>query len=177
MDPNVQRLARKVLAAFVATFVLTRILVLSIMTRRLPDLFLHVGGTHVHHLNYGIFLLAGVGAYLLLMRPATPRGMSVMAILYGVGLALTFDEAGMWFHLGGAYWARAGFDAVVIIAGALGLMVAAPALSQFRPRHWITAAGLLVAVAVFAFLALEVLHYTHQVILPRLQQIETMSPP
>jgi len=59
------RLARLVLAAFLLTFVAARILVLLIMTRRMPDLFLHVGGTHVHHLNYGIFLLAGVGAYLV----------------------------------------------------------------------------------------------------------------
>jgi hypothetical protein len=42
-----------------------RILVLLIMTRRIGDLYLYVGQTHVHHLNYGIFLLTAVGAYLL----------------------------------------------------------------------------------------------------------------
>ena len=35
----------------------------------MPDLFLYVGGTHVHHLNYGIFLLSGVGAWTLLTTP------------------------------------------------------------------------------------------------------------
>ena len=32
----------------------------------MPDLYLFLGQTHIHHLNYGIFLLSGVGAYLLL---------------------------------------------------------------------------------------------------------------
>ena len=50
-------LARLGLASFVLTFVDSRVLVLLIMTHRMPDLFLHLGGTHVHHLNYGIFLL------------------------------------------------------------------------------------------------------------------------
>jgi hypothetical protein len=164
-----------VLAAFVGAFLVARILVLLIMTRRIPDVYLHVGGTHFHHLNIGIFLLAAVGAYLLVRRPEG-REQSAAAIVYGVGLALTFDEMGMWIHLGGDYWTRAGFDAVVIIAAALGLIVAAPALRQFRPRHWLTAAALLLAVAVFALLAAEALDYTHAVILPRLRQIETTAP-
>ena len=40
--------------------------------------------------------------------------------MYGVGLALTFDEFGLWFHLGGSYWQRASFDAVVVIGGPAG---------------------------------------------------------
>ena len=36
-----------------------------IMTKKVPDLFMHMSGTHVHHLNYGIFLLSAVGALLL----------------------------------------------------------------------------------------------------------------
>ena len=65
-----QVVARIILVAFVMTFMAARVLVFLIVSRRIPDLFLHVGGTHIHHLNYGIFLLSGVGAYLLLMRPA-----------------------------------------------------------------------------------------------------------
>src|SRR5581483_10804533 len=62
-------LARLVLLAFIFTFVVARILVYLIMTRRMPDLFLHVGQTHVHHLNYGIFILSALGAYLIFARP------------------------------------------------------------------------------------------------------------
>jgi hypothetical protein len=32
-------------------------------------------------------------------------------------MALTFDEFGMWLHLGGSYWQRASFDAVIVLLG------------------------------------------------------------
>src|SRR5881396_731685 len=75
-------LARKVWAAFAFTFVLSRILVFLIMSGRMPDIHSHFRGTHLHHLNYGIFLLAAVGAVLLFRRP-TGRWLSATAILYG----------------------------------------------------------------------------------------------
>jgi len=148
------RLARWALAAFVLAFLLARILVLLIMTRRMPDLFLHVGQTHVHHLNYGIFLLAAVGAWLLFAPPAG-RGRYGAAVVYGVGLALTFDEFGMWLHLGGSYWQRASYDAVITLAALLGLVAFAPALRHFRPRHWAVAAAVVAALGLFGALAAE----------------------
>ena len=36
-----------------------------IMSYSIPDLYLHVKRTHVHHLNYGIFLLSAIGGYLV----------------------------------------------------------------------------------------------------------------
>ncbi len=66
MPPSDARpLARVVLLSFVVTFIAARVVSLLTMTHYMPDVYLHVRGTHVHHLNYGIFLLAGVGAYLL----------------------------------------------------------------------------------------------------------------
>src|SRR5580693_2677652 len=89
-------LARLVLAAFIFTFIIARILVIFIMAGKLPpQLFFHVKGTHVHHLNYGIFLLSITGAVLLFQRP-TGGWLTVTALVYGVGLGLTFDEFGMW---------------------------------------------------------------------------------
>ena len=32
-------------------------------------------------------------------------------------MGLTFDEFGMWLHLGGGYWQRASYDAVIVILG------------------------------------------------------------
>jgi hypothetical protein len=175
MDLMLDRLIRTVLLAFVVTFLVARSLVLLIMMRWIPDLFLYVGGTHVHHLNYGIFLLAGVGAFLLFRRPAH-RELSAAATLYGVGLALTFDEFGMWLHLGGDYWMRTSFDAMVIIGGLLGLAAAAPMLRQFRPRHWVTAAGLALGVAIFAYLLWRGYHYATTVLMPHLRHLETIGP-
>jgi hypothetical protein len=52
-----------------------------------PDLFLYIGGTHVHHLNYGIFLLAAVAGILLFVR-LNDEQRSVCALAYRVGMAL-----------------------------------------------------------------------------------------
>ena len=93
-----QRRAGWILASFLFTFMTARIVVYLILARRIPDLYLYVGGTHIHHLNYGIFMLSGVGAYLLLKRP-TARSLHKVCVLYGIGLALTFDEFGMWLRL------------------------------------------------------------------------------
>src|SRR5438132_11697816 len=125
-------LARKVWAAFPFSFVLSRILVFLILSGRMPDIHSPFRGTHLHHLSYGIVLLAGVGAVLLFHRP-TGRRLSATAILYGVGLALTFDEFGMWLHLNTDYWQRASFDAVVAIGSLPGLLATAPTLKQFPP--------------------------------------------
>src|SRR5439155_2978797 len=87
--------ARWLLTFFLLTFLLSRIIVLLVMTRRLPDLFLCVGGTDVHHLNYGIVLLSAAGTWALVWAPGGARLKAAVASL-GVGLGLTFDEFGMW---------------------------------------------------------------------------------
>jgi hypothetical protein len=165
-------LAKWTLAAFVLTFLLARILVLLIMTRRIPDLFVHVGQTHIHHLNYGIFLLSAVGAWLLFAPPAA-RVRIGAAVLYGIGLGLTFDEFGMWLHLGGSYWqGRASYDAVVALAALLGLLAVAPALRRFRAREWVWAAVIVATFGVFALLAAERLSQFG----PSLERIEREGP-
>ena len=174
-DSRAQRLARHVLASFLFTFIAARVLVFLIVARRIPDLYLHLGGTHVHHLNYWIFLLSAVGAYLLLGHPDV-RSLQRSSTLYGVGLALTFDEFGLWLHLGGSYWQRASFDAVVVIAALLGLVVVAPALRHFRPHHWTTTAALAVAVIVFGIALVDSFKYADRLLL-RVQIIESSRPP
>lgn len=161
---------RRILTSFLFTFMAARIIVFLILSHRIPDLYLSLGGTHVHHLNYGIFLLSGVGAYLLLGRPAE-RGLRWATALYGVGLALTFDEFGMWVHLGGSYWQRASFDAVVVIAAFLGLIVVAPHLSRFRPHHWLTAGALVLALVIFGVMLVDSFRYAHRLLF----RIETMD--
>lgn len=169
-------LARLGLASFVLTFVASRVLVLLIMTHRMPDLFLHLGGTHVHHLNYGIFLLSGVGAYLLFVRP-TGMAENIACVIYGIGLGLTFDEFGMWLHLGGPYWQRASFDAVVVIAALLGLVAAAPELRSFKTRHWLMLAAIAAALGVLGYLSAPAMHTAIERMGDKLKQIEAGSPP
>ncbi len=91
------QLARLALFGFILTFIAARTVVLLIMSHRMPNLYFFLRGTHVHHLNYGIFLLAGVGAFLL-FRVCGPRDRRLAALAYGIAMALTFDEFGMWLH-------------------------------------------------------------------------------
>lgn len=170
------RLARWVLATFVLTFIVARVLVYLIESGALPDLYWYVGQTHVHHLNYGIFLLAGVGAFLIFIRP-TGRKLTAIAAIYGIGLGLTFDEFGMWLHLGGGYWQRASFDAVVVIAAVLGLIAAAPSLQRFRPRHWVTGAIVAMAIILFGVLVVRSYRLAEHKLIPRLEQLENRNRP
>ena len=114
-------LARRALFGFIITFIAARIVVLLIMSNRMPNLYFFMHGTHVHHLNYGIFLLAGVAAYML-FSARCDKDLKRAALGYGVAMALTFDEFGMWLHLGGSYWQRASVDAVIVVAAVLALI-------------------------------------------------------
>ena len=162
-----RRLARITFTTFLLTFVASRLLVILIMTRRIPDLFLHLGGTHVHHLNYGIFLLSAVGGYLVFTARPSERMRQVCALLYGFGMALTFDEFGMWLHLGGGYWQRASFDAVIVLLGLFGSFAFAPSLAHMRAEHWATSVITLAAVVIFYLMLFKSVTYVGRKVGPR----------
>ena len=167
-----KHLRRVVLTSFVVTFVCARTIVLLIMEREIPDLYLHMGGTHVHHLNYGIFLLSIVGAVLLFAPPAPGKKLDVVAIFYGMGLTLTFDEFGMWLHLGGSYWQRASFDAVTILGGALALAAYMPKLQYWNWRRF---AGVVIFVGLLCIFFWR-LSLSLSSLTPKLEHIEIHGP-
>jgi len=129
------KLARFALFSFLMTFILSRVFVFLIMSEMMPNMYCFVQGTHVHHLNYGIFLLATVAGYSVFRRP-TGRAAEVTALLYGVAMGLTFDEFGMWLHLGGSYWQRVSVDAVIVVAALFGLVAFARTLKRFERHHF-----------------------------------------
>ena len=172
---SVTYLARTALLTFVLTFMLARILVFLIMSRTIPDFYLHIKGTHVHHLNYGIFLLSGVGAYLLFVRPAWEK-RQIAAAIYGIAMALTFDEFGMWIHLGGSYWQRASWDAVVVISAMFGLVAFAPSIKRFRPHHWISAIILILMLIIFSSLFFLSFKYASQRLKHKFFEVESKAP-
>jgi hypothetical protein len=170
-----RRLARLTFIAFLFTFITSRTLVILIMSRRMPDLFLHVGGTHVHHLNYGIFTLAAIAGVLLFARLNDVQ-RNVCALLYGFSMALTFDEFGMWLHLGGSYWQRASFDAVIVLLGVFGVLAFLPQWERVRAHHFIVGGCLLSAVAGFYLLLFGSLKQADEKLIPKLRQIEESGP-
>ena len=168
-------LARFVLVAFLLTFVCARCVVFLIMSRTIPDLYMHVKGTHVHHLNYGIFLLSGLGGYLLFRQPSG-RKREIAAVLYGMAMGLTFDEFGMWIHLGGSYWQRASWDAITVVGGGLALIAFAPAIKRFRPRHWLTGIALGGVIIAFFIMLHRSFAYAGKVLEPKIHKIESTAP-
>ncbi len=170
------RLARRVLFAFILTFIGARIVVVLIMARRIPNMYFFLRGTHVHHLNYGIFLLAGVGAYLLLGRPAG-KALGTAALGYGIALALTFDEFGMWLHLGGSYWQRASIDAVIVVAALLGLIAFASDIRRFEFHHIKASIAILIALIAFGVAIYDASVRIGRVEGPRLEALEAASSP
>jgi hypothetical protein len=173
--PRVRPLARVVFTTFLLTFIASRLLVILIMGRMIPDLFLHMGQTHVHHLNYGIFLLCTVAGILLFFQ-VSERERWWCAVAYGFSLALTFDEFGMWLHLGGGYWQRASFDAVIVVSSLLGMIAFAPRLERMRAHHWITGGITAVVVVVFYVMLFKSLDYAGRKVGPRLEQLEKQGP-
>ena len=169
-------LARRALFAFILTFIAARTVVLLIMGHRMPNLYFFLRGTHVHHLNYGIFLMAAVGAYLLLATPSEHR-RRIAAFIYGIALALTFDEFGMWLHLGGSYWQRASVDAIIIVAALLGLIGFAAAIERFRVRHVRASLVLLIALTIFGVVLYDASLRIGRIEGPRLEALEASSSP
>jgi hypothetical protein len=170
------RLARLALFGFILTFIAARTAVLLIMSRRMPNLYFFLHGTHVHHLNYGIFLLAGVGAFLLFsIRGA--RDLRIAALAYGVAMALTFDEFGMWLHLGGSYWQRASVDAIIVVAAVLGLISFASAIRSFESRHVKASIAILIALLAFGVVLYDTSVQVGRLEGPRLEALELASSP
>jgi hypothetical protein len=170
------QLARRALFGFIITFMAARIVVLLIMSHRMPNLYFFLRGTHVHHLNYGIFLLAGVGAYLLFRLPSG-RELRIAALCYGIAMALTFDEFGMWLHLGGSYWQRASVDAIIVVAALFSLIAFASAIRRFEARHVRASIVMLIGLIAFGAVLYDASLRIGRVEGPRLEALELSSSP
>ena len=84
-----------------------------------------VGGTHIHHLVWGILLILICGYIAVAIAPDSPW-REVVAVFFGIGTGLTLDEFALWLNLKDVYWekqGRASIDAVVIAAAVSGLLL------------------------------------------------------
>jgi hypothetical protein len=171
-----ERLARRALFSFVLTFVLSRTMVFLIMSKCIPNMYFFLQGTHVHHLNYGIFLLAAVCGYVLFRRPEG-KAAERAALAYGFAMGLTFDEFGMWLHLGGSYWQRTSVDAVIIVAGVIGLIAFAPSFERFETHHLRASIVLVVALLGFVVAVFVAGNHIGRLVGPTLRELELSSSP
>lgn len=117
-----------VLVSFLLTFSMVRLITHAIRDDRFKRVLHNVqtsGGLHLHHLVIGILLLLGTGYVGIGLDP--DRYHNLLAVLFGIGAALTLDEFALWLRLKDVYWTRDGrasIDAVVIAAtiAALGVL-------------------------------------------------------
>jgi hypothetical protein len=170
------RLARRALFSFIVTFVLSRICVFLIMSDQMPNFYFFLHGTHVHHLNYGIFLMSAVCGYSVFRRP-TGRAAELTALLYGVAMGLTFDEFGMWLHLGGSYWQRASVDAVIVVSAVFGLVSFVRSLEKFESRHLKAFLALVVVLLGFGAALYTAGNHLGGIVGPALRDLESASSP
>jgi hypothetical protein len=84
-----------------------------------------VGGTHIHHLVWGILLLLVAGYVGVVIAPPSPWH-EIFTVLLGVGTGLTLDEFALWLNLEDVYWSEQGrrsIDAVIVAAMVTGMVL------------------------------------------------------
>jgi len=84
-----------------------------------------VGGTHIHHLVWGILMLLICGYIAVAIAPDSPW-REVVAVFFGIGTGLTLDEFALWLNLKDVYWeseGRKSIDAVIIAAAVSGVLL------------------------------------------------------
>jgi hypothetical protein len=113
-----------ILAAFLVTFLVVRLITHSIRAGHSPLRNVKVGKTHIHHMVPGILLVLVTG--YLSNAISFRAGRTTVAVLFGVGAALTLDEFALWLHLRDVYWQQEGrrsIDIVITAATLAGLVV------------------------------------------------------
>jgi hypothetical protein len=84
-----------------------------------------VGGTHIHHLVWGICTVLIVGYVEIGIHPGSPW-YEILACLFGFGMGLTLDEFALWLNLEDVYWSdkgRRSIDAVIVAAAFGGILL------------------------------------------------------
>jgi len=94
-----------------------------------------------------------------------------------VAMGLTFDEFGMWLHLGGSYWQRASVDAVIVVTALFGLVSFARSLEKFEKRHFWASIILLLVLAGFGAVLYIAGAKLGNIVGPTLHDLEVSSSP
>jgi hypothetical protein len=103
------------LTGFVSAFALIRLSTAGIRGGWWPAGNVRLGGRHIHHFVPGILIAFGSGAVALLTESS--RLETSLAVPFGAGIGLTFDEAALLLDLRDVYWTREGILSVQVSFG------------------------------------------------------------
>jgi hypothetical protein len=118
--PRSETVLFHLLSAFVLSFGLVRLSTYGQRGGWWPLGTVAVRGRHIHHFIPGIGLAFSSG--LAAMLTDNRRLENVLAIPFGVGLGLTFDEAALLLDLEDVYWSRQGILSVQVSLGVTATM-------------------------------------------------------
>jgi hypothetical protein len=90
------------------------------------------GGVHLHHYVIGIFMLTVAGYLALIFKG--PRATFGIALLYGLAVALTFDEFGFWFNPPFVRGVRWNTDGLLVVGAAFLVVSVVTAVAKRRRR-------------------------------------------
>ncbi len=120
-----------ILLSFLITFAITRTVTHLQKFGTIPN-----GILPFHHLVPGIFLIIFSG-YVGLSFWATERIRHFMAVLFGIGAALTIDEFALWLYLKDVYWLERGRDSIDAIIYAVIILSIIFVISEIHDHKWV----------------------------------------
>jgi hypothetical protein len=118
--PRHETILFNILSGFLGGFALVRVSTLGIRAGWWPFADVEVAGRHIHHFVPGILLAFGSGAAALLTE--SERLEMTLAVPFGAGIGLTFDEAALLLDLEDVYWSRRGLLSVQLSLGAAAVL-------------------------------------------------------
>lgn len=128
-----------VFVSFLTTFVVTRTYIFFTHHDILSAIFsverITINGIHIHHLTWGIIIMS-ISGFLSLINKS-PYVHRRLALIYGVGLGLIFDEFAMWLHLEDNYYSSLTYNSIVTISLVLLSAIYFPGFWRRMKNHFI----------------------------------------
>lgn len=90
-----------------------------------------IGGVHVHHQVFGIVTMFLTGLVAVVTTPGDGWPSAVLALLFGIGVGLAFDEFALWVHLDDVYWSEQGRKSIDAVAVVLVIAASARVIIDF----------------------------------------------
>lgn len=122
-----------ILLSFLITFAIIRSVTHLQRIEILPN---QDGLLHIHHLVPGIFLLIASG-YIGISFWKVEKIRHLMAVLFGIGAALTIDEFALWLYLKDVYWEKQGRDSIDAVIYLVIIFTIIFVISEIHDHQWI----------------------------------------